>query len=221
MDYAEARHQLLLHGPGTSDETGNPLMQEDGFVASLRPYCGLHEKNFHLVMEALLVVGERIHRIPQVDREVIYAVWAICETGRAWGLRADGMLQRNKLITPEDTERLKVWIGTIERTALGLLAGHSPHHVIYHYAEYVVEVGWWDNAAFFVELMAQSVSDPAISDEIEMIARALGKLGPLARPALPALREAERREYTWYTPVERCTQEVRTQLRRAIQAIEG
>jgi hypothetical protein len=74
--------------------------------------------------------------------------------------------------------------------------------------------------AFFVELMARSVSDPAISDAIEIIARALGKLGPLARAALPALREAERREYTWYTPVDRCTEEVRAHVRRAIQAIE-
>jgi hypothetical protein len=49
---------------------------EDGFTASLRPYSGLHEKNFHLIMEALLVVGERIHREPQVDRELVKAVWS-------------------------------------------------------------------------------------------------------------------------------------------------
>ena len=221
MDYAEARHQLLLHGPGTYDPAGNPVLQEDGFVASLRPYRGLHEKNFHLVVEALLSVGERIHRVPEVDRDIVHAVWMICETGRGWGLHPGGMLQRNKLITPADTNRLELWIDTIEGIALRLLGGGPPHHVIYHYAQYVVEVGWWDNAAFFVELMAQSVSDPAISDAIEIIARALGKLGPLARASLPALREAEHREYTWYTPAERCTEEVRGHVRRAIQAIEA
>jgi hypothetical protein len=28
MEYAEARHQLLLHGPGTTDATGQPLVRK-------------------------------------------------------------------------------------------------------------------------------------------------------------------------------------------------
>jgi hypothetical protein len=131
------------------------------------------------------------------------------------------MLQQNRLITAADTARLGRWVDTLEMVALRLLRGWPPHHAVYHYAEYVAEAGWWDNAAFFVGLMGRAVSDPGISDAIETIARALGKLGPFARAALPALREAERREYAWYTPAEHCTAEVREQLRRAIQAIEG
>ena len=34
------------------------------------------------------------------------------------------------------------------------------------------------------------------------------------------LRAAEHREYRWYTPPERCTEEVRGEIRQAIQAIE-
>jgi hypothetical protein len=220
MEYAEARHLLLLHGPGTTDAAGHPLVQEDGFLKCLRPYTGLREKNFHLVMEALLSVGEQLHQMPHLDREPVYAIWSICHTARAWGLHPGGMLQRNRLITAADTARLERWVGTLEVVALRLLRGGPPHHAVYHYAEYVAEVGWWDNVAFFVELMGRAVSDPAMSDGIETIAEALGKIGPHAKAALPALRAAERRQYTWYTPAERCTEEVRAQIRRAMQAVE-
>jgi hypothetical protein len=222
MDYSKARHQLLLHGPGTCDATGQPLILEDGFVASLRPYSGLHEKNFHLVMQALLVVGERIHREPQVDRELVKAVWSICETGRSWGLHPDGMLQRNKLITTADTKRLELWIDTIEGTVLHLLGGWSPHWAVTEYAEYVVAVGWWENIASFLPLLGHAVSDPDLpAGAIEVTVDALGKLGRLAASTLPELRAAELRSYTWYTPEERCTEDVRARIRAAILAIEG
>jgi hypothetical protein len=221
MDYEEAKFQLLLHGSGTIGPTGQPLTQEDGFLGSLRPYSGLHEKNFHLVMEALLTVGERVHRAAQLDRDLAQSVWRMCSTARSWGLHPAGMLQRNRLITAEDTARLELWVDSLETTALNLLGGRPPHHAVYHYAAYVVEVGWWDNVAFFIALMDRAVSDPEIYDAIEMITKALEKLGGIAAAALPSLREAAQRSYTWATPAERCTEEVRAQIRRTIQAIEG
>lgn len=221
MQYSEARYQLLLHGPGTTDAPGRPTNLEDGFLCSLRPYTGLHERNFHLVMEALLSVGEQLHQTPHLDREVVFAVWSICHTARSWGLDHGGMLQRNRLITVADTGRLERWVNTIEIVAIRLLIGWPPHHAVYYYAEYIVEVGWWDNAAYFVNLMNRAISDPEIDDMIETNVQALGKLGTLASTALPALKEAEQREYTWYTPAERCTAEIRKQIRQAIQGIEG
>ncbi|MDB5312589.1 MAG: hypothetical protein JWO38_6791 [Gemmataceae bacterium] len=220
MNYAEARHQLLLHGPGTADAAGQPLILEDGFVSCLRPYIGLQEKNFHLVMEALLTVGEGIHGALQVDRDVVQAVWSICSTGRDWGLHRGGMLQRNKLITAADTARLELWVETIEGTALRLLGGCQPHRAVVGYADYIVSVGWWTNVAFFIPLMERAVSDPELMDAIEGVVDALGKLGGLATSALPTLHEARRRLYTWYTPEDRCTEEVRACIGRAIQAIE-
>jgi hypothetical protein len=221
MDYEQAKLQLLLHGPGTADAAGRPLTLEDGFVGSLRPYTGLHEKNFHVVMEALLTDGERVHEGPQLDRDLAHAMWSMCWTARTWGLHPDGMLRRNRLITAADIARLELWVDTLEATALCLLSGRRPHHAVYYYAEYIVAARrWWDNVAFFIALMGHAVSDPGICDRIEMITRALGKLGGVATAALPALREAARRPYTWYTPVERCTEEVRVQIRKAIQAIE-
>jgi hypothetical protein len=40
MDEGEARHLLLLHGPGTSGAAGEPQVLEDGFLGCLRPYTG-------------------------------------------------------------------------------------------------------------------------------------------------------------------------------------
>src|SRR5262249_50249578 len=101
MNYDEAKRQLVLHA-GAIDEAQKAMILEDGFLPSLRPYRGLQEKNIHLVMEALLTVGERIHSAPQVDRELITTIWWMCTTARLWGLRPDGMLQACKLLTAED-----------------------------------------------------------------------------------------------------------------------
>ncbi|MFT3765667.1 MAG: hypothetical protein QM820_09145 [Minicystis sp.] len=220
MDYEEAKLQLLLHSGGATDAAGEPLVLEGGFIDSLRPYSGLHEKNFHLVMEALLTVGERIHRAPQLDRDLVEAAWWMCSTARAWGLHPGGMLQRNALISAEDCAKLERWVETFETTALYLLAGSPPHRAVYHYAAYVVGSGAWDNVAFFVDLMSRAVRDPTIAPEIETIAKALGKLGAAAVAALPALREAEQRSYAWYEPEERCTAETRAHVRQAIREIE-
>lgn len=222
MDFEEAKKQLLLHGEGTYDAAGQPLLLEDGFLGSLRPYRGLREKNFHLVMEALLTVGERVHLDRQVDRDLIETVWSMCCYARAWGLHSGGMLQRNRLITSEDTTRLELWIDTVEQTALELLGGHSPHLTVYHYADYIVQAGvWWDNIAFFVALMDRAVADPNTFDAIEIILNALGKLGSLAKVVLPTLREAQRRSFTWATPQNLCTESVRATIQNAIQSIEA
>jgi hypothetical protein len=222
VDFEEAKKQLLLHGSGSYDAAGQVLVLEDGFLGSLRPYRGLREKNFHIVMEALLTVGERVYLDRQVDRDLIETVWSMCWYARAWGLRPDGMLHRNRLIKAEDASRLERWIQTVEQTALRLLAGQPPHLIIYHYAEYIVQAGvWWDNIPFFITLMDRAVSDPDTFDAIEMILNALAKLGGLAKAVLPTLREAQRRTYTWEIPPERCTDSVRATIQNAIQSIEA
>src|SRR4051812_37093723 len=151
MTYDEAKLLLLMHGPGTSGPDGEPLIAERGFVHSLRPYEGrLVEKNFHLVMEALFTVGETLYRSQQVDRELVHAIWALCNTARGYGLHPQGMLQRNKLISQADTKRFERWIDAIETPPLPVLGGHPPHSRLSRYAEYVTEVGWWDNIDFFI-----------------------------------------------------------------------
>lgn len=227
MNYEEAKRQLVLHA-GAIDEAQKVMILEDGFLPSLRPYRGLQEKNIHLVMEALLTVGERIHSAPQVDRELITTIWWMCTTARLWGLRPDGMLQACKLLTAEDILRLELWVNAIEETALSLLGGSPPHKAVYHYAKYVVEIGWWDNIGFFIPLMQRAVSDRDIGSAITMILRALSKLGSLAKEVLPTLYEALGREHSWNKPefetptnLNRTTDAVRASIQEAIDAIEG
>lgn len=221
MTHDEASLLLLLHGHGvTTDASGQQVALDDGFVGSLRPYVGLREENFRAVMEALLTVGEVLHRAGEVDRDMVHALWSMCATARAWGLHPRGMLPRNGLITAADRARLERWIATIEDTALHLLAGVPPHRLVYRYAGYVTAYGASGNVGFFVALMGRALDDATVDDTVEMLADALGALGAAAGAALPALRECERRDFTWYAPEERCTAETRGHLQRAIDAIE-
>jgi hypothetical protein len=221
MTFDDAKLLILMHGPGTSGPAGEPLIAERGFVHSLRPYEGsLIEKNFHLVMEALFTVGETLCCCEQVDRELVHALWMICSTARRYGLHSQGMLQRNKLISQADTKRLERWVDTIETTSLRMLAGSRPYCQVYHYAEYVTEVGWLDNIDFFIPLIDRAISDHELI-EPEIPVKALGKLGSKARSALPALARALSRRYTYYSPEDRCTEEVHGVIRAAIQQIEA
>lgn len=221
MTFNEAKRVLIIHGTGTSDSNGEPACLEEGFLGSLRPYRGLMERNFHIVMEALLAAGETIHREPQVDRELVDSLWSMCSLARHWGLHPEGMLQRNHLITKADAERLEVWIEAIERTAQGLLNGSPPHLQITPYAQYVIDFGWWDNIDAFIPFFQRAVSDPEADDGIESVVPAIGKLGGRARSVLPILREALTRNYNWYSPGHKCTQEARGIIRAAIRNIEA
>ena len=60
-------------------------------------------------MAALRVLAPQLQE-PQLDAQIINALWSICHTARAWGVHEDGMLRRNDLISPADVERLESWI---------------------------------------------------------------------------------------------------------------
>ena len=117
---AQAKRLLLLHSFGL-DELDNPQML-GGFMGSLRPYHGLREENFHEVMQALRVLAPQLQQ-PEIDAEIINALWSICHMARAWGVHEDGMLRRNDLIAPADVERLESWIEAISCATMILLDG--------------------------------------------------------------------------------------------------
>jgi hypothetical protein len=213
MNYAEAKHLLLIHGSGFTDVTGKPIFLEDGFLGSLRPYRGLRDQNFHSVMQALLVVGELWAASPMVDRDLIQSVWTICTRARVWGLDPNGMLQRNKLISADDVKKLDRWVHLIERTALGLLAHPKPWIWIDGYAEYLAHWPPGDNIKFFVPLMVRFLEDPETLEPTN-VAAALGKLGKLAHGALPSLRAAARRKYSKW-----CDDEAHKEIDEAIRLI--
>jgi hypothetical protein len=220
MTYKEAEWQLQLHAGvfGTQD-----ILTEAGdeFLPSLRRYSGMHEKNIHIVMEALLVVGARIATEPQIDRDIIKAVWLMCWYARDWGVSPTGSLRRNQLISDADSSRLATWVDMIERTMLGLLRGQPPHEVVSYYATYITQAGWWENIHSFILLMKQAVSDPDVVVS-SLILRALGKLGHLARLVLPSLREAMLRYQSFEVPATVVgIQEIeQKEIKNAIDAIE-
>ncbi|HEX8912417.1 MAG TPA: hypothetical protein VF796_08655 [Humisphaera sp.] len=215
VNYDEARHTLLMHGSGVYNDAGEPMALDDGFLGMLRPYRGLRENNFHVVMQALLVVGQRIHQADSVDRPLVESLWSTCSLMRAWGLHPSGMLRRNKLITEADARRLETWIDIFERSALGLLGGCPPHYEVERYAQYVIDSGPGENIAFFIPLMQQLLDDPDASDPT-VVAEALGKLGPVARGALRSLHDANARTYPHY-----CDADAHDAITRAIALIEA
>jgi hypothetical protein len=220
MNYEEAKICLLRHGSGSLDEFGNPDVYEDGFLGSLRPFRGLHEQNFHMVMEALLAAGESIHQSPFIDRQLVNSVWSMCSSSRAYGLHPRGMLQRNRLISASETQLLEQWIEVIESTALSLLRGNPPRYAVIRCAEFMIEHGWGSNVEFFVPLLDAAVADKESLDASLIAVVALGKLGEKARSALPTLKQAMERTYSWFIPVEICTQETLASIRDAILKIE-
>ncbi len=95
---------------------------ETGFLGSLRPYCGLKVENFHEVMTALRVMAPSLQE-SRVDRDMVGALWSICDLSYSWGVHPDGMLRRNDLIAPSDVERLKRWGNCISYASRILFGG--------------------------------------------------------------------------------------------------
>jgi hypothetical protein len=216
VDYERAKRVLELHSSGT-DEDGN---EPAGFIGSLRPYRELVERNFHILMQALFVVGDTMCRSELVERKLVHAIWDICLVARLYGLEPDGMLQRNHLITPEDVRRLRAQVWTLETTALSFLWSNSPIDNVEGYAQYVIDFGPWDNAEFFLPLLQAVVADPDSFDP-SVAALALGKMGRRAQSTLPDLRRALQREYPHYLDPNLSTAEVRAEIARAIAQIEA
>src|SRR5688572_4761242 len=118
-----------------------------------------------------------------------------------------------------DVKRLERWVDIIEDTSQGLLRGSPPHSEVERYAQYITDVEWWDNIDFFIPLMEQELLRNDLSDPSVIVA-AFGKLGNRVRFILPTLHQAMSRTYSWYSPIEKCTEEVRGIIMQAIQSIE-
>jgi hypothetical protein len=186
MEFSEAKAIIRMHA-GAED---GPKMAT-GFLGCLRPYTGLACENFEDVVEATAAVAEHLRTGPGVDRELVLALWSICETARAWGVQEGGMLPRNHLISVADQRTLATWIGLIEYMTLRLLNGNELARAISPYAEAIAFGRLPAPGSRFVQLFAGSLTfDDA--DIRSYAAGALGRMGAVAREAVPALRECAR-----------------------------
>jgi hypothetical protein len=108
---------------------------ENGFLGQLRPFKGvLHEKNYHLIMQALKILAPELEK-ELIDQRIIACVWGICHLGRMWAIDPDGMLQSNHLMSKEQTLQIDNWLTDISYTAFCLLDGAGVQEAFWNYEQ--------------------------------------------------------------------------------------
>jgi hypothetical protein len=105
----------------------------DGFLGCLRPFSGLREENFMQVMEAIIALQPALAGHQVLERRLVEGLWGLTTFARLWGLDPDGMLQRNRLLSNEETKRLLVWVRCIEMAVFKLLRGGDPREELAYY----------------------------------------------------------------------------------------
>jgi len=120
MTKEQAIEELLFQS-GRHTDVENPRW-ENGFLGMLRPFTGLNEDNFHLVVKAIDVLTDEFNKTA-IQNEIIASISGICHLGRAWGVYPTGMLQSNNLISDEEIKKLENWIEHISYITFCLLDG--------------------------------------------------------------------------------------------------
>ncbi|MBX3469618.1 MAG: hypothetical protein KF878_22330 [Planctomycetes bacterium] len=175
MDVETSGRLLLAHA---GEVPGDPR-GEEGFLGSLRPYRGIREENFVEVMTALHGL-RNVLRGDLVPRVYVGALWTLCDTARVEGLSSRSALQRDKLMSPADTERLSRWLRTIEVTVRFLLGGKPDGVAFFGVVRLVAErrvvatAEPWTQIACLV--LEEEVDDLAPEDHVTAI-QALSVLG--------------------------------------------
>jgi hypothetical protein len=118
MTSEEARALIRKHSIRDADPDLGTW--SDSFIGSLRPFVGLSEATFHELMAALRVVAPSL-RAGLVDRELMSDLWFICWQAYLIGLDITGALQRNKVLSKEDTDNLADWMFQIGSAVFDLL----------------------------------------------------------------------------------------------------
>lgn len=136
MDYEEAVNLILVHGIGRDDVPIDQAVLANGFLGSLRPYTGLREENFQEVIAAIIALAPHLAGKAVLERRLVSALWELVQRARVWGLDPHGMLQRNKLLSVTDIERLSLWVNCLEMAICKLLhGGVDPSEALEYYRE--------------------------------------------------------------------------------------
>lgn len=140
MTKEEAKELLKCHAFAHEDTESEKM--RIGFLGMLRPFGGgLDERNFHELMEIIEVLADELER-GEVDREIMACLWGICQLARAWALVPGGMLQRNGLISAEQTETLEEWLDMLSYAVMILLEGEGGREeAFWGYRDYVKSRG--------------------------------------------------------------------------------
>ncbi len=122
-----------MHGVGRPDVPLSEALLPPGFVGSLRPFSGLREENFRQVMAAIISLRPHLARTVVWDRELVEGLRGLTTTARQWGLDPNGMLQRNRLVSAEDSVRLLQWVVCLESAVSRLMRGGDPADALAYY----------------------------------------------------------------------------------------
>jgi hypothetical protein len=135
LNYDAAVNVILMHSSGREDVPLNEALYREGFLGSLRPFSGLREENFLQVMEAIVALGPHLAGKREWDVRLLEGLWGLVVTARNWGLDPGGMLQRNRLLSSADTQRLRLWVTCIEIAVARLMRGGDPSEGLTYYLE--------------------------------------------------------------------------------------
>src|SRR5262245_26111237 len=125
-----------MHGIGRDDVPLDQALIPNGFLASLRPYTGLQKENFIQVLGAIIALAPHLAGTTVLERRLVSGLWELVQRTRACGLGSHGMIQRNKLLSAADTERLWRWVTCLEMAIYRLLdGGIDPSEALTYYRE--------------------------------------------------------------------------------------
>lgn len=133
MDKNEAKELLSFHSSRNSNI--NDLKWKNGFLGSLRPFCGeLHEENFFEIMECLRILKDDF-TASTIEQGIVSDIVAIIHLTRVWA-SPYGMLGSNHLLTEEQAKHLLAWVDIIESCFMFLLED-SPETAFIDYEDYL------------------------------------------------------------------------------------
>ncbi len=130
--------RLLRYHAFQDDDVHHPKM-ERGFLGSLRPFQGeLKESNFHELMTLIRALAGELGQ-DTLDRRVISCLFSICQLARAWAVEPEGMLQRNRLLSDEQTAQMERWLDMISYAVMVLLDRGGEEEAFWGYRKFVNE----------------------------------------------------------------------------------
>ncbi|MCG8696726.1 MAG: hypothetical protein MI922_01630 [Bacteroidales bacterium] len=122
MNRQEAKELLLYHG--MVHPNNNHPKWKNGFLGMLRPFKGtLVEENFYEVMECIRLLADDLGKNDKLDKDVISAIWRICQLPRSWAVINNNMTKGSTIISNQQVKTLDNWRDQISYVTMTLLEG--------------------------------------------------------------------------------------------------
>jgi hypothetical protein len=168
LEVSEARRRIRV-------QAGFELDAEMlGLIGRLRPYRGLDERDFAELVQALITLHPVVFNAPAVERDLVAALWSLCQSTCTIGIDPKGLVVRNGLATASDVRALERWIDSIESFSTRMLRGIELSQCASHVLEYIAspELRSPQHFAFLLPIL-KNVAECDDADVSEMALRAI------------------------------------------------